>query len=487
MKKLVYISLLSVLFTIKPAWAQVNTDSLKKIWYAKSNHDTTRMRALFNLGWDGYLFSNPDSAFYFGKKLFEFAKTKKDTNYMTSALNLMGGAKYFQGDFKAAQKWQLRQLDLAIKQKNKRAMRSSYGNLSNTLFEFGNYPKAIEYQFKSLRIAEELKDTAGLAFSTYIIGVIYQSEKEYKKSLGYLEMALNYASTAKDENTLAAILLNMGGLNLDFGNRSKAMTYYARALALFKKTNDLRGYAMALDNMSQIYAADKKYEQALDHLKNAIVIQQQIGHLDGVANSLNMRATTKYEMGNYAEAIEDAKKSFDMAKQSGSVKQMEEAGKSLYMSYKKTGRFKDAMEMHELYIKMRDSIANQEAQKSIMVQEFKYAYEKKSLRNKLRSKEEKRTNEALYKRERIQRYLLYGGLVLAFIFGTITFRRFRQTSKQKILIAAQTNLVEIQKIHIEEKQREVIDSIHYARRIQDALMPSVKYMDRNLNRLKEDK
>jgi len=36
---------------------------------------------------------------------------------------------------------------------------------------------------------------------------------------------------------------------------------------------------------------------------------------------------------------------------------------------------------------------------------------------------------------------------------------------------------------VEEHQKEIIDSITYARRIQRSLLPTEKYIDKNLNRL----
>ena len=40
-----------------------------------------------------------------------------------------------------------------------------------------------------------------------------------------------------------------------------------------------------------------------------------------------------------------------------------------------------------------------------------------------------------------------------------------------------------QKHIIEEKQKEILDSIYYAKRIQTALITSEKYIERNLNEL----
>ncbi|PJA09903.1 MAG: hypothetical protein COX70_00450 [Flavobacteriales bacterium CG_4_10_14_0_2_um_filter_32_8] len=56
-------------------------------------------------------------------------------------------------------------------------------------------------------------------------------------------------------------------------------------------------------------------------------------------------------------------------------------------------------------------------------------------------------------------------------------RTLSLTRKQKAIIEKQKELVE-------EKNNEILASIRYAKRIQDALMTSQKYIERNIKRLK---
>ncbi len=84
------------------------------------------------------------------------------------------------------------------------------------------------------------------------------------------------------------------------------------------------------------------------------------------------------------------------------------------------------------------------------------------------------------KQEKTQRYFLYGGLCLTLIFGIFMFNRFRITQKQKQVIQDQKLIVENQKRLVEEKQKEVLDSIRYAKRIQQSLLPTEKYLERIL-------
>ncbi|HIN40443.1 MAG TPA: hypothetical protein EYM84_09245, partial [Flavobacteriales bacterium] len=45
----------------------VNLDSLWGVWNDKSQPDTNRLKAMNKIAWDGYLYSQPDSAFHFAQ------------------------------------------------------------------------------------------------------------------------------------------------------------------------------------------------------------------------------------------------------------------------------------------------------------------------------------------------------------------------------------------------------------------------------------
>jgi hypothetical protein len=61
-----------------PVFSQINSDSLLKVWNNPTLHDTARLNAIQKLAWDGYLFSAPDSAFYYAKLQYNFALKKND-------------------------------------------------------------------------------------------------------------------------------------------------------------------------------------------------------------------------------------------------------------------------------------------------------------------------------------------------------------------------------------------------------------------------
>ncbi|MEW6468421.1 MAG: hypothetical protein AB1458_05820 [Bacteroidota bacterium] len=58
---------------------------------------------------------------------------------------------------------------------------------------------------------------------------------------------------------------------------------------------------------------------------------------------------------------------------------------------------------------------------------------------------------------------------------------YRKEAEDKVKESLQE--IELQKKKVEEKQKEIIDSIRYARRIQQSLLPKEKYLNRTIKRL----
>jgi ligand-binding sensor domain-containing protein len=74
-------------------------------------------------------------------------------------------------------------------------------------------------------------------------------------------------------------------------------------------------------------------------------------------------------------------------------------------------------------------------------------------------------------------YLLCSGIIAS---GIYSYLKIRASNKE---IKKQKHLVEIQKHLLEEKNKDITDSLNYAKRIQGSLLPHEKYIDRQLKRL----
>jgi len=71
------------------------------------------------------------------------------------------------------------------------------------------------------------------------------------------------------------------------------------------------------------------------------------------------------------------------------------------------------------------------------------------------------------------------------VLAIVIYRGSKQKQKANIELLAKNEIIEQQKHTVEEKQKEIIDSIKYAKRIQNSLLPTEKYIDKSFKRLKD--
>ena len=144
------------------------------------------------------------------------------------------------------------------------------------------------------------------------------------------------------------------------------------------------------------------------------------------------------------------------------------------------GNFNGAFEHHKNYIFYRDNILNNEIKNSNLQQQLNYEFDKKEAVLKEQQERERVVSQEKNRKQKIIIWSIISVLALVFGFAIFIWRTLRLTQKQK-------QIIEKQKEMVEEKQKEILDSIRYAKRIQDALMTSQKYIERNLKRLKNNK
>ena len=112
-----------------------------------------------------------------------------------------------------------------------------------------------------------------------------------------------------------------------------------------------------------------------------------------------------------------------------------------------------ALEMHKLYMLMKDSLNNEEALKASISQETKYKYEKQKAIDEINYEKKRILEEAEHEKkiaiereekakQKIVIYAIAGGLVMVFLFFLFVFNRLRVTRQQKQLIEEQKRTVE---------------------------------------------
>ncbi len=138
-------------------------------------------------------------------------------------------------------------------------------------------------------------------------------------------------------------------------------------------------------------------------------------------------------------------------------------------------KFEAALDFYKLSVVYKDSLNSAENRKASVQKEMQYEFDKKQTADSLKVVEERKTTSLKLKHEAYRRNFLYVGLVGVLVFVGFIFNRFRITQKQK-------QIIEEQKRIVDDKQKEILDSIRYAKRIQQALLPNQKYISKFLKK-----
>lgn len=378
---------------------------------------------------------------------------------------------------------------------------NSYNNIGAIYEEQGNIPKALEFYLNGLKIREELGIKKNIAVSLNNIGGLYSDQGDKEKALEFNLRSLKIQEEIGDWAHAATCLNNIAGIYADKKEILKALEYYQRSLKIREKIGDKRQMSYSLNNIGMIYLEAKKYrskdtEQLLKRNENsnslyyfetALRLSEELKDKNGIIAAIANIGYFHLENNDYPKSIEFGEKAFNLCKDGGYIRYLKNISYNLYRAYKAIGKGNDALRYHELFVSSKDSIRNQEYRKSNYKAQLKYEFQKKAAADSLLVAEERKVTEAKLQNERTQKYALYGGISLITLFALFMVNRFNLIKKQKHIIEIKEKETQMQKAKIEEKQKEIIESIQYAKRIQTSLLPTQLYISRIFQRQSKTK
>ena len=338
-----------------------------------------------------------------------------------------------------------------------------------------DYTIALEKYLLSLAEREKTGDEKGIAASYNNIGRVYDQFGQEDKAMLYFRKANSLANKLGVLNLMAGSCNNIGSVFYR-SNKDSALIYFNLSKNAFQKLGNSDGVALALQNIGNIYVDKNNNEKALEILEEAILIYEKLNNKIKIASTLVTVSDVYTNQKNYAKALSLLEKSRKILT-AGNVKNfLSKNYEAFYKTYYKMKDYKNALEFHLLYINLKDSIMGVESIRKISQIQASYESEKKDKEIQLLNKEkEKQSALALQERKNRKVILLSvcGFACFVMIFALFIFRSYRQ--KQRINMS-----LEIKNKIIEEKQKEILDSIHYAKRIQNALITNEKYFIKNL-------
>lgn len=337
--------------------------------------------------------------------------------------------------------------------------------IGNTYASLGEIAKSIESLHKSIDIYQKLQNQIGIASCYSDLGKLHNSTKNFNQALKYFTKAKAIFTKEKDDHSLARLYNRISIIFRDKGNLKQSLEYDYLALMMQEKLRDKSGMAISSLNIGETSILQNELKRALGHIEYATKLYKENEDLIGIANCYLITSNIYLLEGNSNEAQTYLEKCIQISEETGALLQLSEAYQLLSKLYSERKDFENAYLFVEKHNNLRDTLFSREQTKQISSMEVKYhTKEKEKLVEELEVKNVQESNKALT-------------ITISFFLGTGVFiiivvvLRNRQKESQ----AVNSHLEKKNRL-IEKKNNEILDSILYAKRIQEAMLTSNSYI-----------
>jgi serine phosphatase RsbU (regulator of sigma subunit) len=213
-------------------------------------------------------------------------------------------------------------------------------------------------------------------------------------------------------------------------------------------------------SISNVLINKKLFDDALVYIDKAIEISGNSNTISFVL-AKNTKAIIFYELGRYKEAEALSITNINLYDSINYSLGLHELYYDLIKNYIKQSNADNALKYLSLYRQLNDSINSSELKSEVASIESKYETEKKEQQIALLEKDKKNKQLIIYSTT--------GGILLLFILVFITFKGYREKKKSNKTLSLQNTI-------IQNRNKDITDSINYAHRIQLAMQPSIKQL-----------
>lgn len=442
--------------------ALVYSDKAEVLSY-KTKNTGAYAKALYSKAKVYYYMNDYKASKLYQLKSLEQARKVKDKFLMSKNFNLLGAIDFNLGKYESATNYYTQKLQISIELKDTSSIIETYYNISLISNEKGEYKQSIDYNYKALTTAEQFNDSASILYSAQGLGISYQKINDYKNAMYYALKAKAIAIVLKDNYSLSGILIDEGNIYANTNQFDSAIRVYEEAIEISKNTADDFHYSIALTCIAIPYQKKKEYETAIKYNKEAEKISTKINRKAGLILSYNIFFECYYELGNYTEALKYAKLSESVAQEINAKAELTIAYKNLYRIYEKTEVNDKAFFYFKKYVDLKEKINASKQLVEIAKQELN---NEKVRQEQLRTQEQELAKAQFEKQKLIKNIILIASAILLIIL-LFLYRNYRQKQKANVEITEQ-------KIVIEHKNKDILDSINYSKRIQEALLTPIE-------------
>jgi Tfp pilus assembly protein PilF len=363
----------------------------------------------------------------------------KNIYYQGTAYRLKAMIEMYIGNLDKSSDYYFKALEKFKDTKYNPAIARAYSDVAAINYYSEKYDKAIEYWRKSLSMSSEDKDYQFIANSLSNLGIAFLEHNDFDSSEVTLKRAIIIANIIHDESIKASIYTNLTKLEYNRKNYKKAIEYSNQAALYYEATKNYSKLSNIYSNGAELARTGKDYQTALIYINKAFEAMKLTENKTNLNTLYLNKAAIQYDLKDYKPAYENLLN----------------------------------------YIYQKDSLVNIENQKNINELEKKYQLTEQKKENALLN-EQLKTQEIYSSRMQITIGLISLIVVILAVTAFLVIKQNRAKNLINAQLFEKNNIINLQKSIVEDQHRDITDSIKYAKRIQEAILPPLNLWNKIL-------
>jgi|GEM_PF-2754619 len=364
-------------------------------------------------------------------------------------------------------------------------------------------PDALMYARKGLNIAAQINNPKCLSYSYSQVALVHFSQDDFAEAIHNWNKALEYNEIIKNYYGIISNKSNIAGVYFNLENYALAEISYLELAKLAEEQGETVMHQTAVSNLAAVYGSTKRFKKANDAIRNLMKEYPDLvldfnqennlaewAHLAGeneralalidasieahqdesvheysvLIQAFMIRGSIKTDLGDNVGAEEDLQLALGMAKEHNNLIWQSKTYEKLSFHFKNLDQSDSALKYYEIHDFYEDSILSIENIAAVKDIDTKYQTKKKEAEN-VALKAQGEVDEITKSRQQVAIWAGSGGLLLFLIIAIQLMRsnRIKKKANEKILA---------QRDEIEEQKKDILDSIEYAKKIQNTILPS---------------
>ncbi|MGB7393633.1 MAG: tetratricopeptide repeat-containing sensor histidine kinase [Pricia sp.] len=287
----------------------------------------------------------------------------------------------------------------------------------------GDYAKALTGYLEGIDMAKVSGDSLMLSIMNENIASLYSAQKDYAQALEFYDKVKKINQKLGNEISSAETMSNVASLYADMGELEYAMYNANSSIGVFEKHEIIDWLAYAYEIKGKVYLKEKKFKWAIYWYNQSEMLHNKLQDDRAKIDLLNGMAEAYLGLEQDSISERYALEAFEISDRIQFKEGRQKCAKTLYKVNKNKRDFATALEYHELYQTLSDTLSRDENKKSLTMLKTKIEHEKQ--KEDLIEENRKQLAE--------QRSYVYAALIILLIFVGVTFLVRRSERIQKHL------------------------------------------------------